>query len=146
MEKKYLLTAPIAGNISFNYFLEENIELKQGQTFCFINPNNTEYYANVLIPQTNFGKVKIGEKVILKIKAYPFQEFGTVEGKLEFIAKIPTDSGYTAKVILPNGLKTNYKKHLNYYNGLTANAEIITDDLKLSNRIFNNLKSIFYKR
>lgn len=141
-KNNYLLIAPLSGKVTFNNFLEENIQLKQGQTVCFINPENTLYYASILIPQTNFGKIKKGEKVLLKLPAYPFQEFGTITGKLDFIAEIPTDSGFTSKVLLPNGLLTNYKKKLRYHEGLSANAEIITEDLKLSDRIFNGIKSI----
>jgi multidrug efflux pump subunit AcrA (membrane-fusion protein) len=136
-KNKYLLVASVSGKTIFNNFPEENMQLKQGQTVCFINPENTLYYASIFIPQKNFGKIKKGEKVILKLPAYPFQEFGTITGKLDFIAEIPTDSGFTAKVLLPNGLLTNYRRELQYHEGLSAKAEIITEDLKLSQRIFN---------
>ncbi len=141
-KNKYLLTAPTEGKISFANFLQENQQLKNNQTICFINPQNTQYFAQVLIPQTNFGKVKQGQKILLKLQAYPYQEFGTVAGQLNFIATISTDSGYLAKVVLLNGLKTNYQKSLLYHEGLTAQAEIITEDLKLSDRLFNQLKSL----
>lgn len=141
-KNRYMLIASLSGKIAFNRILEENMLLSTGQTICFINPNNTQVYANVLIPQANFGKIKIGEKVILKLPSYPYQEFGTVAGTLDFIAAIPTDSGYDARVLLPNGLSTNYKKQLQFHEGLTAKAEIITEDLKLSDRIFNGLKSV----
>ena len=141
-KNKYVFTASLSGKIAFNRMLEENMLLSVGQTICFINPNNTQVYASVLIPQANFGKIKIGEKVILKLPSYPYQEFGTVAGTLDFIAAIPTDSGYNARVLLPNGLSTNYKKQLQFHEGLTARAEIITEDLKLSDRIFNGLRSV----
>ena len=84
-----------------------------GQTICFINPINTLYYASIVVPQANFGKIKVGEKIILKLQAYPFQEFGSIIGRLDFIAKIATGSGYVGRVLLPNGLLTNYKKKFN---------------------------------
>lgn len=141
-KNKYVFIASLSGKIAFNRMLEENMLLSVGQTICFINPNNTQVYASVLIPQANFGKIKIGEKVILKLPSYPYQEFGTVTGRLDFVAAIPTDSGYDARVLLPNGLSTNYKKQLQFHEGLTAKAEIITEDLKLSDRIFNGLRSV----
>ncbi len=144
-KKNYLLIAPVSGKIVFNNFLTEHMQLKQGQTICFVNPINSIYYANIIIPQTNFGKIKTGEMVILKLPAYPFQEFGTIKGKLGFISEIPADSGFNARVLLPNGLVTNYKKNLQYHEGLTANAEILTADLKLSDRIFNGIKSLLNK-
>ncbi len=145
-KNKYLLIAPLSGKIAFSNFLEENIQLKQGQTICFVNPENTLYYASIFVPQNNFGKIKLGERIIFKLPAYPFQEFGIINGKLDFIAEIPSDSGFTARALLPNGLLTNYKKQLQYHEGLSAQAEIITENLKLSDRIFNGLKSIFIKK
>lgn len=121
-------------------FLQENQQLKAGQTVCFINPGNSEYFAETFIPQENFGKVKKGEKVLLKFSSYPSQEFGSVTGELDFISAIPTDSGYIAKIILPHGLKTNYGKQVQYREGLTANADIITKNMRLIERFYYNLR------
>ncbi len=139
-KKKYLLVAPVSGKISFAGFLQENQQLKAGQTVCFVNPGNSAYFAETFIPQENFGKVKKGEKVFLKFSSYPSQEFGSVTGKLDFISAIPTDSGYIAKIILPDGLVTNYNKQVQYREGLTANAEIITRNMRLIERFYYNLR------
>lgn len=134
-KSRYLLKAPISGKIAFASFLQENQQLKINQTFCFINPENTQYFAEIAIPQHNLGKIKSGQKVLLKLPSHPFQEFGTLLGKLDFISKIPSDSGYFARVILPNGLRTNYQKQIQYRDGLTAQGEIVTTDTKLSDRL-----------
>ena len=141
-KNKYLLVAAIDGKIAFSGFIQENQQLKNSQTVCFINPENTQYFVQVNIPQHNFGKIKQGQKVLLKLPSYPFQEFGAITGKLDFISNIPTDSGYLAKVLLPNGLQTNYKRVVQYHEGLSAQAEIITADLKLSDRLLNQLRSV----
>ena len=65
-KKKYLLVAPIGGKISFATFLQENQELKSGQLICYVNPGNISYFAEVLIPQYNFGKINTGQEVLLK--------------------------------------------------------------------------------
>jgi HlyD family secretion protein len=109
-KKKYLLVAPLSGKIAFATFLQENQELKANQIICFINPESTQYFAEIYIPQTNFGKVKTGQEVLLKFPSYPFQEYGSIKGRIDFISNINTDSGYLAKVILPQGLTTSYKK------------------------------------
>ncbi len=139
------MIAAVDGKISFANFLQENQQVQSNQTICFINPGNTQYFAQLLIPQNNFGKIKQGQKKVLKLQAYPYQEFGTITGQLNFIATIPTDSGYLSKVLLPNGLKTNYQKSLLFHEGLTAQSEIITEDLKLSDRLFNQLKGLLKK-
>jgi multidrug efflux pump subunit AcrA (membrane-fusion protein) len=144
-KSKYLLLAPIAGKITFAQFIQENQQVKSNQPICFINPQNTQYFAQLNIPQYNFGKIKQKQKVLLKIAAYPYQEFGTLKGELSFIAAIPTDSGYLAKVVLKDGLKTNYQKTLLFHEGLTAQAEVITEDLKLSDRLFNQIRQLIKK-
>jgi hypothetical protein len=81
--------------------------------------------------------------VLLKLNAYPYREFGIIKAKLDFVSSIPTDSGFVTKVVLSNGLVTNYKKQLHYKQGLSAQAEIITEDLQLSDRLFNELRAVF---
>ena len=114
----------------------ENQQLQAGQTVCFINPENLEYFTQVFIPQTNFGKISVGQTVLLKLNSYPFQEYGYVKGKIDFISNVSTDSGYLAKVIFTNGLNTTYNKQVQYRDGLTANAEIVTKDLRLLERFY----------
>ena len=138
-KKKYLLVAPIDGKIAFATFLQENQQLQANQIICFINPENTQYYAEVYIPQTNFGKVKLGQEVLLKFPSYPFQEYGSVSGKIDFISNINTDSGYLAKVILPQGLNTSYKKQVQFRDGLQAQGEIITQNMRLLERFYYNI-------
>ena len=138
-KKKYLLIAPIDGKVAFASFFQENQQLQANQTICFIHPENTHYFAEIVIPQVNFGKVSIEQQVLLKFSSYPFQEFGSVKGKIEFISQIPTDSGYFAKVGLTHGLITTNKKQIQYREGLLANAEIITRDMRLLERFYYDI-------
>ena len=138
-KKTYLLIAPISGKIAFATFLQENQQLQANQVICFVNPENTQYYAELYIPQTNFGKVQKGQEVLLKFPSYPFQEYGSVKGKIDFISNISTDSGYLAKVNLVQGLTTNYNKQVQYRDGLLAQGEIITKDMRLLERFYYNI-------
>lgn len=142
-EFKYLLKAPVSGRLSFTGFFQENQEMKAGQKLFYILPSNSNYFVEMLIPQYNLGKVKEGQKVLLKFQAYSYQEYGSVEGTIEHINTLPSDSGYLAKVILSNGLITNYKKPLQYKYGLLAQAEIITQNMRLLERFYNNLAEQF---
>jgi multidrug resistance efflux pump len=138
-KKKYLLTVPMDGKIAFATFLQENQQLQANQIICFINPGNSQYYLEVYIPQTNFGKVKIGQEVLLKFPAYPSPEYGSIKGTIDFISNISTDSGYLAKVILPNGLNTSYKKQIQFRDGLHAQGEIITAKMRLLQRFYYSI-------
>ena len=68
-----------------------------------------------------------------------------MEGKLDFISHIPSDSGYVSKVIFTNGLQTNYAKQILFREGLKASGEIVTEDMSLLERFFYNIKNSFKK-
>lgn len=145
-KNKYLLISPVAGRIAFARFLQENQQLQSNENICYVNPENSQYFAEIFIPQTNFGKIKKGQKVLLKLPAYNYAEFGAIEGRLDFISNIPSDSGYLAKVNLLQGLQTNFKEKIQYQEGLVAQGEIITADSKLSDRLFYQLRALLQKR
>lgn len=137
-KRKYLLLASTSGKVTFDSFIQENQQMRNGQLLCFIKPENSTYYAEMHIPQYNFGKVRTGMTVLLKFPSYPFQEYGSVRGKVDFISHIPTDSGYLARVVLPPNLMTNRGQTVQYRDGLQANAEIITEERRLLMRFFYN--------
>lgn len=134
--KKYVLTAPVGGVVVFNSFLQENQQVQTGQLLCYINPGNSRYFAETYIPQDNFGKICLGQEVLLRFPSYPYQEYGLVRGKVEFVSHIGTEQGYLSKIALPNDLSTTADKKIQYREGLSANAEIITKDLSLMERLY----------
>jgi HlyD family secretion protein len=141
-KQKYLVIAPVAGKLYFTVFLEENQQLQTNQVIGYIINESNRYYVEMLIPQTNLGKVKQGQEVLMKFPSYPSQEYGSVKGRIEYIKNIPVDSGYLARVILPYGLITNYKKTIFFKEGLVAQAEIITEKKRLSDRFMNGFKNL----
>lgn len=141
-EKKYLLIAPVSGFVSFAGFLQENKEIKSGELICYVNPGNTNYYAEAFVSQYNFGKLKLGQTVLLKFQAYPYQEFGYLKGAVDYINTVPTDSGFLAKISISHTLLTNYNKTIQYKTGLQFEAEIITDKLNLLQRLFYSFRKI----
>lgn len=144
-KKKYLLIAPTDGRIAFSDFIQERQQLHTNQTICYVNPDNSKYYAEIYIPQFNLGKIKKGQRVLLKFSSYPFEQYGSLYGNINFISTIPTDSGYLSKVILTNGLITNYNRTIQYREGLVAEGEIITENMRLPERLFNSMRKIIEK-
>jgi hypothetical protein len=105
--------------------------------------NNTTYYAEVIVAADKSPGVKTGQKVLLKLAAYPFREYGIVEGRIDSVFTNAADSSCLVRVALTNGLNTNYKKKLPYRDGLMTDADIITADKRLSERLIKKLKGGF---
>ncbi|MEO6838808.1 MAG: HlyD family efflux transporter periplasmic adaptor subunit [Ginsengibacter sp.] len=133
---KYILQSPLDGTVIFTIPLQQNKFIQQSQLLGYINPPDSKFYAEIYLPQNNFGKVDTGMQVQLRFDAYPYQETGFVKGKLNYISTIATDSGFYATVHLSDGLNTNFKKHIQYKNGLRAQAIIITKNMRLLNRMY----------
>jgi HlyD family secretion protein len=140
--KKYIITSPSDGNINFLLPLQENSYFPANKLLGYVNPSTTAYYAEANLPQNNFGKVAEGQLVQLRFDAYPYAEFGTVNGKLDYITGFATDSGFLAHIQLPNGLFTSQHKEILYRNGLKAEARIITKDMRLPERLLNNIRAL----
>lgn len=140
--KRYILTAPIEGQVSFILPLQEGGYFPANRLLGYVNPAVKGYYAEATLSQNNFGKVEKGQRVQLRFDAYPYNEFGFVNGELNFVNDFATDSGFMAHIRLPKGLQTNQHKELNYRNGLKAEARIITKDMRLLDRLFYDLRKI----
>lgn len=139
----YVVTAPTGGRVFYPSILQENQHLALNQELFYIAPANTQYFGELRVPQQNFGKVKVGQAVLVKFAGYPYQEFGAVRGQIVTINEVPLkDSVFLAKVTLPGGLKTNFGQSLTFKTGMAASAEIITDDSRLLEKLFYQLRKI----
>ena len=137
-KKQYLLLASTKGRVTFDSFIQVFQQLHTNQVVCFINQEASEYFAEVTVPQENFGKVELEQRVVLKFESYPFQEYGSIVGKIDFISRIPGKDGYLAKVAFTDGLVTTRKKEIQFRQGLNASAEIVVRDSRLLERFYYN--------
>lgn len=149
-EHTYVFVSPINGKVDFLNFLKNNDFVQSGQELFKIIPNQNEMIGQVYLPENGSGKIKIGQSVIIKLDNYPYNEYGSIRGKVTAISlatnqQTLSDSqnkinAYLVNVSLPNGLKTNYGTELNFHTEAKGFAEIITEDKRLINRFFDNLK------
>ncbi|WP_449401475.1 HlyD family secretion protein [Chryseobacterium wanjuense] len=143
-EQSYLIISNTEGLASFQQFFGENQFVKAGDVIISILPKNKEnLVGRMAVPATNSGKVTPGEKVLIKLDNYRYQEYGIVEGKVQNISLSPDkDGNYYVDVILPKGLKTSYHKNLPFDKELKGNAEIVTQDLRLIERFFYQIRKL----
>ncbi|GAB3956079.1 hypothetical protein GCM10028805_44810 [Spirosoma harenae] len=129
--------------------IQENQVLKAGSEVMYVGViDKNQYFGELRIPQANFGRVKKGHEVLIKFQGYPFEEFGAVEGIIRSISQIPSpDNTYFSAIIeLSKGLRTSYNKNLTCKTGMEASAEIITEDLRLIERILYQLRRALRQR
>ena len=143
-EQNYLVISSTNGVTSFQQFFGENQFVKSGDAILTILPTDKmAVVGRMQVPSTNSGKIIPGEKVLIKLDNYRYQEYGIVEGRVQNISLSPDEKGnYYVDVILPRGLKTSYNKNLSFDKELKGNAEIVTEDLRLIERFFYQIRKL----
>lgn len=146
-ELKYVLRASITGEITFLQYWKENQNITEGDNIFNIIPVDNDYYlGKVTAPSQNSGKLKIGQKVNIRLANYPDHEFGIIQGKVEYISLTPDKEGrFLIDVMLPDKLKTSYNKSIDFRQEMSGTADIVTEDLRLIERLFYQLRGTFNK-
>ena len=146
-ELRYVIKASLDGKVSLLKIYDKNQTVQQGDLVVTIIPIlNSEYVGKIKAPILNSGKIKINQRVNIKLANYPNQEFGMLTGKIKNISLISDEDGnYLIDVSLPNNLITSYNKKLIFKQEMQGSAEIITEDLRLIERFFYQLRSVFDK-
>ena len=149
-ERTYVFVSPINGKVDFLNFIKSNDYIQSGQELFKIVPDNNELIGQVNLPENGAGKVKAGQGVIIKLNNYPYNEYGSIKGKVKGISLATNQqtlsdnqnkiNSYLVDVILPSGLKTNYGVELNFHAEAKGTAEIVTEDRRLIERFFDNLR------
>jgi len=146
-ELKYVFKSSINGKVSFLSFWNENQTINQGdQVFTIIPTENNSFLGKIRAPPQNSGKIKMGQAVNIRLSNYPYTEFGMLEGVIKNISLAPDNKGfYLIDVSLSEKLITTYDKEIAFKQEMRGTAEIITEDLRLIERFFYQLKNIFNK-
>jgi multidrug resistance efflux pump len=144
-ELNYTLKSSISGVVTFLQVWNENQTINVGDNVFSIIPDaKNGFIGKVKAPALNSGKIKVGQKVNIRLANFPDREFGVLRGRIQNISLVPDkDGNLLLDVSLPNGLKTSYKKQIVFQQEMKGSAEIVTEDLRLIERILYQFKSIF---
>lgn len=144
-EQRYLLKTPVEGKVTLMSVWNQNQNVETGNTVFVVAPVKPSIpLGKALLPVQGSGKVKVGQSVNIRLNNYPDQEFGYVKGKVSYVSPVPTaEDMYVVDISLPDGLQTSYDKVLPVTREMKGSADIITENLRLIERIFLPLKQIW---
>lgn len=145
-QQVYLLISSQAGTVSFNTFWKRNQYVNTGdKVFTIVSHKPGELIGKIKLAAKGLGKVAIGQNVNIKVAGYPYMEFGFLQAKITSISLVSTNDYYTVEVSFPKGLHSTVNKELKFTGELSGNAEIITENRSLMDRIFTPIKLIMKK-
>ena len=144
--KIYVVTAPITGKLAYSSILHEEETLVLQQDLFNVEPTNEIFFGEMIIPQSDVGKVSEGQQVLIKLISYPFEQYGILKGKIRYVSGITDkENAYLAEVTVDAGNEAK-GKGIKLKDGMQARAEIMIRDASVLQRISRNtFKSIISK-
>lgn len=140
-KNNYLLVSPVDGIVTFTRFWSENQSVNKDEAVLSIVPEETgDYIGRIILGMNRSGKVRVGQAVNIKFSGYPFLEYGMVRGIIKSKSMVLSGDGYIIEVNLPEGLTTLYGEKLTFTQNMQGTAEIITDNLRLLEKIINPVR------
>lgn len=132
--------APVTGNLLSLSFMDSGLPVQKGDSLFLIVPPSDHYTGLMEVSEAMISKIKQDQKVIIQFRRYPVEDFGFVEGKVKRIAPLSQNGTYRVQIALPHGLQTPIGRELAYFPNLLGSAKIVTEDLRLSERLFSKYK------
>lgn len=138
-ESLYTIKAPISGTITFPEQFAAKQYLATNSPVFTVIPTDDNIIVDAQVAAGGIGKVSRGQLAKLKFDVYPAATFGYVEGEVMAISPISEEGKYKISIALKEGLTSNYGNQLEYRPEMKARLEILTEDVRLFQRIFGSL-------
>ena len=140
---KYLLSSPINGKVTLTKYWSENHVISAGERIAtIVPPDSSVIICRAVVPSSGISKVKIGQKVNIKLSGYPYMEYGMLNGTVNSVSLVPVEEGYIVEVRLNEGMLSSYSEHLKLVQEMDGTADIITGEMRMIYRLINPLKAI----
>jgi hemolysin D len=91
-----IVRSPVTGTIFELPVKKAKAFIQAGQLIAQIAPQNAPLIVRAQVPSSSSGFLKVGQPVKLKFDAYPFQDYGIVSGRLQWLSP-------DSKVVQANG-------------------------------------------
>jgi hemolysin D len=120
--------------------------LREAETLLTMVPDGTSLYVEANVPSRDISYLKLGDLVRVKLEAYPFQRYGTLNGILDVISAdaVPlkaddakSDLVYKVQVRLTDNLGELARRGIRLRPGLVAGAEIKTGKRSIASYVLN---------
>jgi HlyD family secretion protein len=133
---KVVLTAPADAMVQDIAKLSQGSVAQAAEKLFTLVPLGTALDAEVQIDSLDVGHVKPGDKVHIKLDAFPFQKHGTLEAKVRTLSEdafkrdttnmaTGTDAYYVSRIDLGASRLKNMDPHARLLPGMTLTAEIV---------------------
>ncbi|AXG68600.1 leukotoxin export protein LtxD [Kordia sp. SMS9] len=151
-EQQFVLKSPIKGEVTVFDIWSKYQNVNVGQDLFTVIPDQIEgIIGRVSFPVANSGKIEVGQRVIIKLDSYPYQEWGSLSGEIINISGVPqldVQGGppmYVAYLKV-DSLESSFEKPIDFKQEMEGTAEIVVEELTVMQRIFYQLREVFSRK
>ncbi len=145
-----VLRAPVSGEVSSVWFHQAGEKINPNAPLLAISPKESGKAVRLTILDKDRGLLKVGQPVKLKFHAFPYQRFGFLTGKLEYLSNnaVQTKDGrsqYKGKVSLAKDYYTVNGRQLPIRFGMNADVEIVVQRRRVIDFVLDPFKKLVNK-
>lgn len=136
-EKTYLLASPINGRVAFMQLWETDQYVNDDETvFVVVSAQETQYKGKALLPMQSVGKVKIGQRAIVRLNGISEQDNEFIEGMVVSVSPVPDEKGnFVMEIGFPDETDINNGNGLPLVNIMSGMVEVIVKEKSLLERL-----------
>jgi len=143
VKKKTVLAAPTAGIVTSMSSLRPGRYLAANDVAATINPTNEPLLAEIWIPNESMRRVKPGLTVRMKLKAFPYQQYGMLPGTLISVDPDADQAGNYRAWIKPERLTLSGAHGPETLGpGLALGAEIVVDKRTILEVVLDPIRKV----
>lgn len=157
--QQYYVNAPANGRIQLASNLVRGQTVTAGKSIGYVIPEFTNQnseqqksnliYAKVFVSSVGIGKIKPGNRAIIRLEAYPYKEYGTIDSYVEEIYPIAEvlENGsriYELHIPLDSLLMTDYGYPIHYTPEMPIQVAVIAKERSLFERIFDQFLNLLH--
>jgi membrane fusion protein len=117
-------------------------------------PEGSSFEARLYVPSTAIGFIKVGNGVLLRYQAFPYQKFGQYSGKIREISRTALSASelqlvsnaqetlFRVTVALDSQTVTAYGERISLQDGMALEADVMVDTRKLWEWVLEPLYSL----
>lgn len=145
-KQKYLLIAPISGKVALLDYRTDELFISENDYVASIIPedNSNKILIRAKSPMNNSAKLKRGMYARIVLDGFPEAEYGSLPGVVDNISLLPKGDFYIVDIkLISQELRTTYGRRIDFKQEMQGDAELLTEDIRLIERVFYELRHIF---
>lgn len=142
-KRQFVISSPIKGIVSFNMesISEQQFVPADREIGVVVPLKRQKTKGFIQADMSKAGKIRRGQKVVIKLDSYSYAEYGAIEAFVEKKGQVPIDGNILVEIGFEDELITTLGRRIEPSREMKGKATIITNDKRFIERVFESVRS-----